>query len=86
MMSKGSKLSAEKELASMTREAERLTHLSALMDTTSTAIISSLRALNEARCQLEVYLDALPTLQAKPSKKRPRTAKLRTSIRRKALS
>lgn len=84
MMSKGSKLSAEKELASMVQEAERLTHLSALMDTTSTAIIYSLRALNEARYQLEVYLDALPTLQAKPSKKRPRTVKPRTSTRRKA--
>ena len=84
MMSQGSKLSAEKELASMTREAERLTHLSALMDTTSTAIISSLRALNEARCQLEVYLDALPTLHAKPSKKQQRTAKPRTSTRQRA--
>jgi len=84
MMSKVSKLVAEKELESMARERERLSHLSGLMDTTSTAIISSLRALSEARCQLEVYLDALPILQAKPSKKRPRTAKPRTSAHPKA--
>ena len=84
MMSKGSKLAAEKELEGMARERERLSRLSDLMDMTSTAIISSLRALSEARCQLEVYLDALPILQAKPSKKRQRTAKPRTSTRRQA--
>ena len=84
MMSKGSMLQDGQGSASIALNREALV---LLLDQT----VMTLRVLSMAwdecsilRYQLEAYYAALQDSQAKPSKKRPRTAKLRTSIRRKA--
>ena len=53
-------------------------------DTILRQLSSDLQDWRELQCRLHRVFDALPHVPAKPSKKRPRTVKPRTSTRRKA--
>ena len=55
-----------------------------LTATTLRELTCDLRAWQQIESHMHQLFDALPISQAKPSKKRPRSAKPRTSTRRKA--
>lgn len=71
-----------------TRQAvEMLRHFKAQMGTISLDVADlslDLQALSNSLAHWEAYYAALQVSQAKPSKKRPRTAKPRTSTRQRA--
>ena len=87
MMSKGSKLPIGLAMADTRRAVEMLRHFKAQMGTNSLDVADlslDLQALSHSLAHWEAYYAALQDSQAKPSKKRPRTVKPRTSTRRKA--
>ena len=84
MMSKGSKLLKGRDLASMVPKQYFLDRCVALMDMISERALLDSVALKELRYLLPQLYAASLDSSAKPSKKRPRTAKPRTSTRRKA--
>ena len=84
MMSKGSKLPAVLDWESTSAIAKNLNLCLAQMAMTLSSLTSACQAYHEAQYHLEALRDVLLDSQAKPSKKRPRTVKPRTSTRRKA--
>ena len=87
MMSKSSKLPIGLAMADTRRAVEMLRHFKAQMGTISLDVADlslDLQALSNSLAHWEAYYAALQDSQAKPSKKRPRTVKPRTSTRRKA--
>ena len=87
MMSKGSKLSTALVKVDMKHVQEMFSHFKAQMGMISLDVADlslDLRALSNSLAHWEAYYAALQDSQAKPSKKRPRTASKRTSTRRKA--
>ena len=84
MMSKGSKLSAGRVSASSAQLKFRQVRCWDLMAMISGHLTLASQGWEEMKHHLEVLLDAVQDSQAKPSKKRPRTASKRTSTRRKA--
>jgi len=87
MMSKGSKLPIGLAMADTRQAVEMLRHFKAQMGTISLDVADlslDLQALNNSLAHWAAQYGALQDSQAKPSKKRPRTAKPRISTRRKA--
>jgi len=84
MMSKGNKLPVGRDLASMIPSKYILDRCAALMDMISERALLDSVALKELRYLLPQLYAASQDSQAKPSKKRQRSAKPRTSTRRKA--
>jgi len=84
MMSKGSRLQVELDWESINMINKNLSHCLGRMDTTFQSLTLALENYRELHYHLRALRDVLQVSQAKPSKKPPRTAKPRTSIRRKA--
>lgn len=84
MMSKGSKLSAGRVSVSSVQLKFRQLHCWDLMAMISGHLTLASQGWEEMKHHLEVLLDAAADSQAKPSKKRPRTASKRTSTPHKA--
>ena len=86
MMSKGSKSLSAQELANIAPIRLSQDRCLDLMGMISDHLSLASQGYKDLKFHAGLLFDALPTLSAKPSKKRPRSAKPRTSIRRKALS
>ena len=87
MMSQGSKLLDGKELVSIVLPRQQFNRFKAQMAMISSTLQEALRDLQDSHwrlSRLEAVFVAAQDSQAKPSKKRPRTAKPRTSTLPKA--
>ena len=84
MRSKGSKLAAGSDWESINMINKNLSRCLGQMDTTFQSLTLALEDYRELHYHLRALRDVLQASQAKPSKKRPRTAKPRTSTRHKA--